>query len=747
MMPLVRPIFREHFALHPIPGQGYVLLSETESFALEGPYLACVAPLIDGQRTSAEIAGLLSGQLTPEQTFWTIDFLRRSGHLREADGTAAGTAAFWCGLGVDPGQARAAFAAKPVEVRTSGGAGAADLVRWLATLGARFAQPGAIGLVVARDYLDPELDALNAEYMARALPWFLVKSSGLTPWIGPLFLPGHTGCWACLAQRLRENRAVETFVGEQLGLRGMPYAPEPDAPLSQAFGGAFAAAQVARLIVSGTSPVLEGAVVTIDPYAAETRRHLLTKRPQCPACGRSAPAVGGARPNFAARIAAGRTENGERARTAAETFAMYQHHVSPITGVTKSLMPSPHNTGTPLRSYVAGQNLALRSRGLGNLKGNLRSFSSGKGRTEEQAMTSALCEALERYSGKFRGEEIRFPATFRDLRDAAIHPNDIMLYSERQYAGRDGWNARGAPFQVVPLPFDREAKVDWTPVWSYTENRVKYVATAQLFYGYPSPPADFFTWPDSNGAAAGASYEDACLQGLCELVERDGVALWWYNRATRPALDIDDIDDPLLREYKAFYDRIDREFWVLDLTSDLGVPTFAAVNRRRHGPTEDIILGFGAHPDPAIAAMRAITEMNQFMPAVLAVGEDGRTEYGFDDPDALRWWREATLANQPYLKPAAGMRRLSDFPGSGPARIDETLDGLIGTIERAGCEVLILEQTRADIGLPVVKMLAPGLRHFWARFAPGRLYRVPAELGWIDTPMVEDALNPIAMFL
>src|SRR5690606_30411941 len=29
------------------------------------------------------------------------------------------------------------------------------------------------------------------------------------------------------------------------------------------------------------------------------------------------------------------------------------------------------------------------------------------------------------------------------------------------------------------------------------------------------------------------------------------------------------------------------------------------------------------------------------------------------------------------------------------------------------------------IGMPAVKVIVPGLRHFWARFAPGRLYDVP----------------------
>jgi len=44
-------------------------------------------------------------------------------------------------------------------------------------------------------------------------------------------------------------------------------------------------------------------------------------------------------------------------------------------------------------------------------------------------------------------------------------------------------------------------------------------------------------------------------------------------------------------------------------------------------------------------------------------------------------------------------------------------------------------------------VIVPGLRHFWPRFAPGRLYDTPVKLGWLSKPLPEDDLNPITMFL
>ena len=64
-------------------------------------------------------------------------------------------------------------------------------------------------------------------------------------------------------------------------------------------------------------------------------------------------------------------------------------------------------------------------------------------------------------------------------------------------------------------------------------------------------------------------------------------------------------------------------------------------------------------------------------------------------------------------------------------------------IESKGMELLVLDLTRPDIGMPVARVIVPGLRHFWERFAPGRLFDVPVEMGWRNDPISEVDLNPV----
>ena len=487
------------------------------------------------------------------------------------------------------------------------------------------------------------------------------------------------------------------------------------------------------------------AVVTLDTTTLGFERHELVRRPQCPACGDPAmqERQGYAPVRFQSRRKTFTADGGHRTATPEETLDRYGRQVSPITGVVTQLVPGG-NLPDGLHVYVSGQNLARQAIDLTTLRSGLRNASCGKGSTAAQAKVGAMAEAIERYSGVYRGDEPRRPARYADLGEAAVQPGDCMLFSELQYAERDRWNAMGQPFARVPARFDEAATRDWSPVWSVTGDRLRWLPTEYLYYHYPVPGPSTAP-PDSNGNAAGSSLEDAVLQGFLELVERDAVALWWYNRLRRRAVDLDSFADPYVDRLREIYAGMHREVWALDITSDLGIPVVAALSRRTDKPAEDILLAFGAHLDPRIALLRALTEMNQF---VGAARPDEQGRYLGNDPVQAHWWKTATVAALTYLSPS-GVPSATPMSWSSPASDDLAADLAFARrlVEERGLELMVLDQTRPDIGLPVVKVIVPGLRHFWSRFAPGRLYDVPVELGWLDRPTAEADLNPIPMFV
>src|SRR5262249_16152167 len=103
--------------------------------------------------------------------------------------------------------------------------------------------------------------------------------------------------------------------------------------------------------------------------------------------------------------------------------------------------------------------------------------------------------------------------------------------------------------------------------------------------------------------------------------------------------------EPYFQELQDYYKTLHRDLWVVDITSDFNIPTFAAISRRNDKEVEDILLGFGTHFEPYIALLRALTHVNQLLPAVSSCSPAQDGQYMSDDPEAISWWKTATREN------------------------------------------------------------------------------------------------------
>ncbi|UBF28795.1 TOMM precursor leader peptide-binding protein [Kovacikia minuta CCNUW1] len=740
-----KPQFQPHFHVEAVEPSTVYLMSEQGHFALSGRLYVLLAPLLKGQHTVSEIVEQLKPHTSLLGVYHALTSLESQGYLTESVNTLPNQmTAFWSLQGIDPTLAVGKLQATKVSVAALGMVKTEPFISALKSLDISICDEGDFTVVVTDDYLQPELDAFNSQALRTQKPWMLVKPIGATIWVGPIFVPGQTGCWHCLAQRLRGHREVESVVGQQQGITTPFPTSKSVLPTHFQVGLNLAASEVAKWIAQGKHDQLEGKVLTLDLASLSMQQHTLVKRPQCPACGEKAAfeyykpkpiVLQSQQKRFTA-------DGGHRCFTPEQTFKKYEHHISPITGVVSAL-PKKESDSDLVHVYGAIHAKARKLDSLEGLRRSLRHNSAGKGKTDQQSKASGLCEAIERYSGVFTGAEIRIKGIYTQLESAAIHPNACLLFSPDQYQNRQTWNAQHGSFAWVPEPFDEEKEIEWTPVWSLTHQQFKYLPTAYCYYGYPFPDDHCFCHGDSNGNAAGNTLEEAILQGFMELVERDCVALWWYNRIKRPAVNLDSFDDPYLQALKDHYQAQQRDFWVLDLTSDFDIPCFAAISRRTQATTEEILLGFGTHFDVKVALLRAVTEMNQTLGIDLDQGKVTP-----DDPDWQQWLKQATLDNQPYLvgDRSTPLKVYADYPQRFHDDLRQDVLTCVEIAAQHGMETLVLDQTHPDIGLNVVKVIVPGMRHFWSRFAPGRLYEVPVKMGWLPAPLTEEELNPIPMF-
>lgn len=553
----------------------------------------------------------------------------------------------------------------------------------LAVHGIRSRPDASLRIVIVDDYLHRRLAEYNARALASKKAWLLANPHGPHPSVGPLFVPGRTACWECLAYRLRLN--------------GYLAAASTVNPATVAADTcALVAAESARWLSAGKNTDLEGQIRLIQAGELESPGHRVTRRPQCPVCG-----------------------DGSRSNRVPEPLV---HHISPVTGIISKLEKLP-NLGDFAVYLAHGSQIFRPDRG-GRLFLANRMTAVGGGWTDEEALRCCLGEAIERYSTQWHGDEPRVRASYRQLKGAALDPRALLLFSNQQYRNRRSWNSTKAPFHRVPEPLDDNSQIEWTQVQNLTGGDPRYVPSAYCYLGYGVD----YCGADTNGCAAAPTIEEALLRGFLELVERDAVALWWYNRARRPAVDLASFDSARIDLAADWIIRRNRRLHVLDLTTDLGIPAMVAISGKQ--TTGSLLMGAAAELDAGTAILRALTALAK----LTAFAEAGR-------------WRHRAVRPGLLLPVRGAKRTAADFPRLATRNLRNDLRDCLRIARRADLEVYALDMTRPEVNLPVARVIVPRLRHWWARFAPGRLYDVPVSIGWRHRALTESELNPVPFFL
>jgi len=184
----------------------------------------------------------------------------------------------------------------------------------------------------------------------------------------------------------------------------------------------------------------------------------------------------------------------------------------------------------------------------------------------------------------------------------------------------------------------------------------------------------------------------------------------------------------------AGFHEVDRAPYLLDITTDLEIPAYAAIAPRNDG--SDPLFSAAAHICPATAARKALKELAQI---------HVWNEVAFAHREFRKWVSTTNTNDSVYrwLRPSGRI-------ASASTTTSNTTDQIAicqSRLATAGIEAYWIDLTRPEVNLPVVRVMAPGLRHPWARFGPGRLYDVPVSLGYRQEPLSENDLNPDFCFL
>jgi YcaO-like protein with predicted kinase domain len=270
---------------------------------------------------------------------------------------------------------------------------------------------------------------------------------------------------------------------------------------------------------------------------------------------------------------------------------------------------------------------------------------------------------------------------------------------------------------LLPRPPDSLYHPDFPLLWIegeglLTQTRLwvpyEIVHTA---YTLPVPTGTGCFIATSNGLASGNNLLEAISHGICETVERDAAALHELRtpgeRSSR-RIDPRTVDDAGCAEALDRLDRAGMSVVIWDITTDLGIPAFKAViaeGDRHPGRMPDGSAGMGCHPDRGIALLRAITEAAQVRLAVISAARDEPANLGYPREEAA----------EPRRKQATGARgdATRDFTtvrSFGSQSIGQDVTWELDALRSAGIgEVVVVDLTREEFGVAVVRVIIPGL--------------------------------------
>lgn len=323
---------------------------------------------------------------------------------------------------------------------------------------------------------------------------------------------------------------------------------------------------------------------------------------------------------------------------------------------------------------------------------------SGKGPTRKRALASALMETAERYSCIGRQEH-------------AV-AGSVNGLAERWALAPPG--AFVAPQSHLVTDDD---VIEWVPSRDLVTGASVLVPAQLVYTPYFAPAGMAQRASSTNGVASGNTVEEATLHALYEVIERDAEALMWAGGRS-VTLDLDTVDHPDAKDLIERYREAGLRLQVRDITQDIGVPTFIAICIDVGlAQTNFVNGGKGTHLDPGIALVRSLTEVAQSRVIEMGgVREDmsprvSLTEANFGD---------FLEQNEAWYADTEHKISWSEFSNRASPNVIDDLHTVLGEIVAVAIDhCYMVDLTRPELDIPVVRVMVPGLEHHLAGSAMG----------------------------
>lgn len=614
-------------------------------------------------------------------------------------------------------------------------------------------------LIVATDTWEPRIQqGVNLYCQETARPWLSIYTEFGNAILGPLVLPGSSGCSTCATLR-RQNAQEQVDIFTQsrasLAMRSKDLSPADCwlTPFAMQILIELLSEEVRGFLCNPVSARTCNAFFQVRLDSLAIQHHTFLPEPRCPDCG----AFTHLFPQDAAELALISLQ--EQRKLSLSTYRvraltdekahLTQSYVSTQSGIIRALTKDASNLFANFVVYINVQDGQRQEVGIG------RSFDF------EQSYVGAIAEAVERYGGiRPGGKRTVVRASFKELGEQALDPRELGIYTREQYS------QPGFPY----VEYTDDLVFNWVWGYSFQHQRPILVPEQCVYYGlhYWSKEKPFI-YEISNGCALGGCLEEAILHGTLEVAERDAFLMTWYAQLPVARIDPSSARDPLIGLLiERIYHLTGYTVYAFNVTLEHGIPCFwvMGVDEQYRSDKPRAICAAGSHLQPEKALINALQELapiiGQHMgsyarereralamidnPYLVAKMQDHSLLYSLPEVFERLEFLYHTPRQQTFAEafpPDSQMQPRSDL------RAD--LEDLIARYARTGIDTIVVDQTTPEhrvSNLHCVKVLLPGTLPmtfgYHARRVSGfeRLYKLPYQLGYRSHILTDAHINP-----
>ncbi len=335
----------------------------------------------------------------------------------------------------------------------------------------------------------------------------------------------------------------------------------------------------------------------------------------------------------------------------------------------------------------------------------------------DHALAKGVGECLERGSLLYFRMADMIRGSARSLRARGlpfVDPRALSVFSREQIDRRPA------------LAVDDGSVFQWVPCRSLVSSQEALVPAQLVHWNYPvgwgDAPEPMLREQNSHGAAAFYSLDGALLSGLLECLQRDGFFRHWLRGIAPPRIATGDVTRPATVRLLQSARDVGLEPILLDITSQLGVPTCVCVLARDDGESPAVTVGASCRLDAERAIHDALLEAASVHHVVAqsperlraAAGRDPLVDASFDTDHRLAFWANPEHARHLAWLLGGATESLSDFRRGwrAPESSREGLERVVEVLRRHRIAAWFHEVRHAaldELGFAAARVIVPDL--------------------------------------